>query len=87
MEAARTSETSVDNYFTRQYIPEDKSELHIRSRENLKSHRDCKHFLNDGQVGGGYNIQRASMNLLKKKCKFTWTRTVFLRLLYPQAQY
>jgi hypothetical protein len=23
MEAARTSETSVDNYFTRQYIPED----------------------------------------------------------------
>jgi hypothetical protein len=27
MEAARTSETSVDNYFTRHYIPEDKSEL------------------------------------------------------------
>jgi hypothetical protein len=26
MEAARTSETSVDNYFARQYIPEDKSE-------------------------------------------------------------
>jgi hypothetical protein len=26
MEAARTSETSVDNYFTQQYIPEDKSE-------------------------------------------------------------
>jgi hypothetical protein len=26
MEAARTSETSVDNYFTWQYIPEDKSE-------------------------------------------------------------
>jgi hypothetical protein len=38
MEAARTCETSVDNYFTRQYIPEDKSELHIRRRENLKSH-------------------------------------------------
>jgi hypothetical protein len=29
MEAARTSETSADNYFTRQYIPEDKSELQI----------------------------------------------------------
>jgi len=28
-EAARTSETSVDNYFTRQYIPEDNSELHL----------------------------------------------------------
>jgi hypothetical protein len=27
MAAARTSETSVDNYITRQYIPEDKSEL------------------------------------------------------------
>jgi hypothetical protein len=27
MEAARTSETSVDNYFTRQYIPEDNPEL------------------------------------------------------------
>jgi hypothetical protein len=38
MEAARTSETSVENYFTRQYIPEDNSELHTRRRENLKSH-------------------------------------------------
>jgi len=38
MEEARTSETSVDNYFTRQYIPEDNSELHTRRRENLKSH-------------------------------------------------
>jgi hypothetical protein len=27
MEVVRTSETSVDNYFTRQYIPEDNSEL------------------------------------------------------------
>jgi hypothetical protein len=38
MEAEHTSETSVDNYFTRHYIPEDKSELHTRRRENLKSH-------------------------------------------------
>jgi hypothetical protein len=37
MQAARTSETSFDNYITRQYIPEDKSELHIRRRENFKS--------------------------------------------------
>jgi hypothetical protein len=43
MEAARTSETSVDNYFTRQYIPEDKSELHTRRREKLKSHKKDKH--------------------------------------------
>jgi hypothetical protein len=39
MEAARTSETSVDNNFTRQYNPEDNSELHTRRRESLKSHR------------------------------------------------
>jgi hypothetical protein len=39
MEAVRTSETSVDNYFTRQYIPEDNSELHTRRRENFKSHK------------------------------------------------
>jgi hypothetical protein len=38
MEAARTSETSVDIQLrTRHYIPED-SELHTRRRENLKSH-------------------------------------------------
>jgi hypothetical protein len=39
MEAAHTSETSVDIQLrTRQYIPED-SEHHTRSRENLKSHK------------------------------------------------
>jgi hypothetical protein len=36
-EATRTSETSVDNYYTRQYISEDNSELHTRRREKLKS--------------------------------------------------
>jgi len=36
MEAARSSETSVDIYLTtRQYIAED-SQLHTRRRENLK---------------------------------------------------
>jgi hypothetical protein len=44
MEAARTSKTSVVNYFTRQYIPEDNSELHTRRRENLKSHRSHKPY-------------------------------------------
>jgi hypothetical protein len=29
MEAVRTSETSVDNHFTRQYIPEDNSEQEV----------------------------------------------------------
>jgi hypothetical protein len=30
MEAVRSSETSVDNHFTRQYIPEDNSEQHLQ---------------------------------------------------------
>jgi hypothetical protein len=38
LQAVRTSETSVDNHFTRQYNPEDSSEHHTRRRENLKSH-------------------------------------------------
>jgi hypothetical protein len=36
MEAVRTSETSVDNHFTRQYIPEDNSEHHTRRRRELE---------------------------------------------------
>jgi hypothetical protein len=47
MEAVRTSETSVDNYFTRQYIPEDNSEHHTRRRENLKSHIFICSLFND----------------------------------------
>jgi hypothetical protein len=39
MEAVRTSETSVDNHFRRQYNPEDNSEHHTRRRENLKSRK------------------------------------------------
>jgi hypothetical protein len=40
MEAARTSETSVDIQLkTWQYIPEN-SELHTRRHENLKCHMD-----------------------------------------------
>jgi hypothetical protein len=38
MKAVRTSETSVDNHFTRQYIPEDNSEHHTRRRENLTTY-------------------------------------------------
>jgi hypothetical protein len=33
MEAVRTSETSVDNHFTRQYIPEDNSEHYVTTLE------------------------------------------------------
>jgi hypothetical protein len=44
MEAVRTSETSVNNHFTRQYNPEDNSEHHTRRRENLKSHKVGYYF-------------------------------------------
>jgi hypothetical protein len=40
MEAARTSETSVNfNVTTRRYIPED-TKLHTRRHENMKSHME-----------------------------------------------
>jgi hypothetical protein len=35
MEAVRTSETSVDNHFTRQYNPEDDSEHHTQTSFEL----------------------------------------------------
>jgi hypothetical protein len=46
MEAVRTSETSVDNHFTLQYIQEDNSEHHTRRRENFKSHKNVYILLN-----------------------------------------
>jgi hypothetical protein len=45
MEAVRTSEMSVDNHFTRQYIQEDNCEHHTRRRENLKSHKVVNIFV------------------------------------------
>jgi hypothetical protein len=49
MEAVRTSETLVDNHFTRQYTPEDNSEHHTRRRWELEisrgyiTSRTCMH--------------------------------------------
>jgi hypothetical protein len=40
MEAVRTSETSVDNYITLQYVPEDNSVL--RSLQNMNKTLSCK---------------------------------------------
>jgi hypothetical protein len=42
MEAVRTSETSFDNHFTRQYIPEDKSEHQLKVlRDMIKQVGSC----------------------------------------------
>jgi hypothetical protein len=38
IEAVQTFETTADNHFIRQYIPEDNYEHYTRRRENLKSH-------------------------------------------------
>jgi hypothetical protein len=72
MEAVRTSETLVDNYFTRQYIPEDNSEHHTRRRENLKSHKIC--FVLESQMrtwilmnGGTNYFRQQAVNCLKLK--------------------
>jgi hypothetical protein len=53
MEAVRTSETSVDNYFTRQYIPEDNSEHHFQNKfiafnVEYGADIDTSWFLQDG---------------------------------------
>jgi hypothetical protein len=46
MEAVRTSETSVDNHFTRQYIPEDNSERNkrINDRNIIKCGMDINEY-------------------------------------------
>jgi hypothetical protein len=71
MEAVRTSEMSVDNHFTRQYIPEDNSEHHTRRRENLKS--QMKHnLITEDQLAHNYVIiSQFSQKLQKKSYHFT----------------
>jgi hypothetical protein len=41
MEAVRTSETSVDNHFTRQYNPEDSSEQNV-THDRFTSERNVR---------------------------------------------
>jgi hypothetical protein len=56
MEAVRTSETSVDNQFTRQYNPEDSSEHHTRRRENLKSHTVSEMLFNTTETYCSFDL-------------------------------
>jgi hypothetical protein len=74
MEAVRTSETTVDNHFTRQCNPEDSSEHHTRRRENLKSHKHT--LLNRSQqetILKFYKISAVSALLYSSEC---WTLTI-----------
>jgi hypothetical protein len=64
MEAACTSETSVDIQLrTRQYIPED-SELHTRRRENLKSQTPTV----DAIISAKVNVGGAMWKSIRPRC-------------------
>jgi hypothetical protein len=54
MEAVRTSETSVDNYFTRKYIPEDNSEQHRFMV--LPQRRNTTYTIDIWDFHGGENV-------------------------------
>jgi hypothetical protein len=64
MEAVRTSETSVDNNFTRQYIPEDNSERIIRcnltNEIRIVTYRATSHSSNVAWVIHGLLLERQS---------------------------
>jgi hypothetical protein len=67
MQAARTSETSVDIQLrTRKYIPED-SELHTRRRENLKSHTEPLRFAMDRRISKSSNLETILVRLLQRR--------------------
>jgi hypothetical protein len=51
MEAVRTSETSVDNYFTRQCIPEDNSEHRLNFFNTTEQFLKCQLFMAIKAVG------------------------------------
>jgi hypothetical protein len=96
METACTSKTSVDNYFTWQYIPEDKSELHTRRRENLKSHMTIM-FMPWIHLPGTFTLPDimlsaltqgcASIPLLKIVCIVKWGAHLQKVLVRPCGNY
>jgi hypothetical protein len=68
--ALRTSETAVDNYFTRQYIPGDNSELQARRRENLKSHNEEVAYKIIINCTNTVELRNLDRYLYKIKCKW-----------------
>jgi hypothetical protein len=61
MEAVRTSQTSVDNHFTRQYIPEDNSEylyvVFFQLHSSAGGHDESSHGW-DVPPGAVFNVFR-----------------------------
>jgi hypothetical protein len=71
MEAARTSETSVDNHFTRQYNPEDSSEHQIiffSGRVNIKAFQTINQSHYTSRIGGNIPIWSRETRELSKSC-------------------
>jgi hypothetical protein len=80
------SESSVENYFTRQYIPEDKSELHTRRRENLKSHTTTAVYYTASQY---WSIMMKERMLLKNEnqlCTYRTDVTVTQNMFYVRGK-
>jgi hypothetical protein len=72
MEAARTSETSVDNYFTRQYNPEDSSE-HQRGDYSLPLiSKQCvrKEIGKNNKLKGKKQWIKSKLNQIKNNAKY-----------------
>jgi hypothetical protein len=71
MEAVRTAETSVDNHFTRQYLPEDNSEYpsNIWRKIQDRAHRNIFILLSFLPLLGPYNcISTLSSNTVNPHC-------------------
>jgi hypothetical protein len=58
MEAVRTSETSVDNHFTRQYNPEDSSEQHVHKMEDNRLPKELLNYHPKGRRRPGRPLKR-----------------------------
>jgi hypothetical protein len=74
MEAVRTSETSVDNHFTRQYNPEDSSEQITKPPVwgGQGPYMDCKPLMNDGILPYHFYCNSLFINHSVIRLSLTW---------------
>jgi hypothetical protein len=86
MEAVRTSETSVDNYFTRQYIPKDNSERSLfYSHDNKISLVVNEPHLADCERDGSLYQHITSRSAIPPTaCGLCFMRVVYLHCKWKQ---
>jgi hypothetical protein len=82
MEAAHTSETTVDNYFTRQYIPEDNSGLLSIPFWRIPDYRQTGSH--DGTVLASRRYRRRIVEFCYERVAhlFTYTVSMFVNGIY-----